>query len=82
MDSDSEQPATKAQAAEPEPNKPVLKAERVDPGTTQRVMRAQPVEPTPQPKEIRRAKPVYPADEIPNDEILKATPPPAADFDD
>jgi hypothetical protein len=45
-------------------------------------MRAQPVEATPPPKEIRRARPVYPTDEIPSDQILKATPPPAADIDE
>jgi hypothetical protein len=45
-------------------------------------LKAQPVDPTPEPKEIRRAKPVYPTDEISGDQILKTTPPPPADLGD
>jgi len=45
-------------------------------------LKAQPVDPTPQPKEIRRAKPVYPTDQIPSDQILRPSPPPPADLGD
>ena len=31
---------------------------------------------------VRRAQPVHPADEIPSDQILRSTPPPAADLGD
>jgi penicillin-binding protein 1A len=79
---DPTKPVLKAQAIEPDPNKPVLKAEPVEPDATKPIPKAQPVEPTPQPKEIRRAKPVHPADEIPSDQILKTTPPPPADLGD
>jgi len=81
IEPDPDKPVAKAQV-EPDPNKPVLKAEPVEPESTKRIPRAQPVEPTPQPKEIRRAQPVHPADEIPSDQILRSTPPPAADLDD
>jgi len=80
---DPSKPILKARPVEPEETKPILKAEAVEPDSTKPVLKAQPVEPTPaKPKEIRRAKPVHPTDEIPNDQILKVTPPPAADFGD
>ena len=80
---DSTKPVLKAEPVEPDPNKPVLKAEPVEPDSTKPILKAQPVEPTPQkPKEIRRAQPVHPADEIPSDQILKPTPPPPADLGD
>jgi hypothetical protein len=60
-----------------------LKAEPVELDPAKPVLKAQPVEPTaPKPKEIRRAQPVHPADEIPDDQILKVTPPPPADLGD
>jgi hypothetical protein len=79
---DPTKPILKAQPVEPDPNKPVLKAEPVEPDSNKPILKALPVEPTPQPKEIRRAKPVHPADEIPSDQILKPTPPPPADLGD
>jgi 1A family penicillin-binding protein len=79
---DPTKPVLKAQAVEPDPNKPVLKAEAVSPDSSKPILKAQPVEPAQQPMEIRRAKPVHPADEIPDDQILKSTPPPAADLGD
>jgi hypothetical protein len=80
---DPTKPILKAQPIEPDLNKPVLKAEPVELDPTKPILKAQPVEPTPQkPKEIRRAKPVHPADEIPDDQILKTTPPPPADLGD
>ena len=59
---DPTKPVLKAQPVEPDPNKPILKAEAVDPDSNKPILRAVPVEPTP--KEIRRAKPVNPTDEI------------------
>lgn len=79
---DPTKPVLKAEPVELDPTKPILKAERVEPDSTKPVLKAEPVEPTPEPKEIRRAKPVHPADEIPGDQILKTTPPPPADLDD
>jgi 1A family penicillin-binding protein len=79
---DPTKPVLKAQPAGLDPSKPILKAEPVEPNSTKPILRAQPVDPTPQPKEIRRAEPVHPADEIPSDQILKATPPPPADLGD
>ena len=79
---DPTKPILKAQPVEPDLNKPVLKAEPVELDSTKPILKAQPVEPTPQPKEIRRAKPVHPADEIPSDQILKSTPPPPTDLGD
>jgi penicillin-binding protein 1A len=79
---DPSKPILKAQAIEPDLSKPVLKAEPELPDPTKPVMRAQPVDPTPQPKEIRRAEPVHPADEIPSDQILRPSPPPPADLGD
>ncbi|MEY2488917.1 MAG: penicillin-binding protein [Verrucomicrobiota bacterium] len=79
---DPTKPVLKAQPVEPDENKPVLKVEPVEPDSTKPVLKAQPVEPKQQPKEIRRAKPVHPADEIPSDQILKATPPPPTDLGD
>jgi hypothetical protein len=79
---DPSKPVLKAQAVEPDLSKPVLKAEPNLPDPTKPVLRAQPVDPTPQPKEIRRAEPVHPADEIPSDQILKPSPPPPADLGD
>jgi membrane carboxypeptidase/penicillin-binding protein len=77
---DPSKPVLKAQAVEPDLSKPVLEPNLPDP--TKPVLRAQPVDPTPQPKEIRRAEPVHPADEIPSDQILKPSPPPPADLGD
>jgi penicillin-binding protein 1A len=79
---DPTKPVLKARPAEPEAEKPVLKAEPIEPDSTKPVLKAEAVEPTPQPKEIRRAKPVHPSDEIPSDQILKPTPPPPADLGD
>jgi 1A family penicillin-binding protein len=79
---DPSKPVLKAKPVEPDETKPVLKAEPVEPDSTQPIPKAQAVEPTPGQKEIRRAKPVHPADEIPSDQILKTTPPPPADLGD
>jgi penicillin-binding protein 1A len=80
---DPTKPVLKAKPVEPDETKPIPKAEPVEPDSTKPILKAQPVEPTPQkPKEIRRAKPVHPADEIPDDQILKPTPPPPADLGD
>ena len=79
---DPTKPVLKAQPVEPDLSKPVLKAEPDLPDPTKPVLKAQPVDPTPQPKEIRRAEPVHPADEIPSDQILKPSPPPPADLGD
>jgi hypothetical protein len=59
-----------------------LKAERVEPEATKPVLRAEAVTPTPSPKEIRRAERVRPSDQIPDDSILRSTPPPASTPDD
>jgi hypothetical protein len=77
---DPTKPILKAQPVEPDETKPILKAEPVEPDSTKPILKAQPVEPTP--KEIRRAKPVHPTDEIPGDQILKPSPPPPADLGD
>ena len=79
VEADPDEPIAKA-PVELDPDKPVLKAEPVEPDSTKRIPRAEPVEPAAPPKEIRRAKPVHPADEIPSDQILRSTPPPAADL--
>ena len=79
---DPTKPVLKAQAVEADPNKPAPKEDPNLPDPSKPVLRAQPVDPTPQPKEIRRAEPVHPADEIPSDQILKATPPPPTDLGD
>jgi penicillin-binding protein 1A len=79
---DPTKPVLKAEAVTPT-DKPVLKAERVEPEETKPVLRAEPVTPTPSPqKEIRRAERVRPSDQIPDDSILRATPPPASTPDD
>jgi penicillin-binding protein 1A len=79
---DPTKPVLKAEAVTPA-DKPVLKAERVEPEETKPVLRAEPVTPTPSPqKEIRRAERVRPSDQIPDDSILRATPPPASTPDD
>ncbi len=78
VEPDATKPAPKAEAVESPSEKPVLKAERVEPESTKPVLRAEPVTPTP-PKEIRRAEPVRPSDEIPEDSILRPTPPPPSD---
>jgi penicillin-binding protein 1A len=76
---DPSKPVLKAKPVEPDETKPVLKAEPVELDSTKPILKAVPVEPTsPTPKEIRRAQPVHPADEIPSDQILKVTPPPPA----
>ena len=77
---DPTKPVLKAEAVESPTDKPVLKAERVEPEETKPVLRAEPV--TPAPKEIRRAEPVHPSDEIPEDSILRPTPPPASTPDE
>jgi hypothetical protein len=79
---DPSKPVLKAKPVEPDETKPVLKAEPVEPDSAKPIPRAEAVSPTPGSKEIRRAKPVHPADEIPNDQILKPTPPPPADLGD
>jgi 1A family penicillin-binding protein len=63
----------------PDPSKPVLRAKAVESPLSKPML-----EPNPDPheKEIRRAQPVHPTDEIPADQILKATPPPPADLDE
>jgi len=75
---DPTKPVLKAQAIDPDSTRPISKAETVELDPTKPILRAQPVEP----KEIRRAEPVHPADEIPSDQILKPTPPPPADLGD
>jgi hypothetical protein len=77
---DPTKPVLKAEAVESPTDKPVLKAERVEPEETKPVLRAEPVTPTQ--KEIRRAEPVHPSDEIPEDSILRPTPPPASTPDE
>ncbi len=65
----------------PDPSKPILKAEPVNPGAP-----VTPVTTIPQatpgatPVEVRRAEAVRPMDQVPNDSILKPTPPPAMDL--
>jgi 1A family penicillin-binding protein len=79
---DPTKPVLKAEPVESPSEKPVLKAERVEPESTKPVLRAEPVTPTPSPKEIRRAEPVHPSDEIPEESILRPTPPPASEPDE
>jgi hypothetical protein len=79
---DPSKPILKAEPVEPDSTKPILKAEPVEPDSTKPILKALPVDPTPQPKEIRRAEPVHPADEIPTDQILRPSPPPPADLGD
>ena len=79
---DPTKPVMKAEPVVPDPTKPVLKAEPVGPDPSKPVLRAEPVTPTPAPKEIRRAQPVHPSDEIPSEQIIKPTPPPPADLGD
>jgi hypothetical protein len=79
---DPTKPVMKAEPVESPTEKPVLKAERVEPEETKPVLRAEPVTPVASPKEIRRAEPVHPSDEIPEDSILRATPPPASTPDE
>jgi len=81
---DPSKPVLKAKPVDPEETRPAPKAEAVEPPSTKPIPKAERVEqtPAPQKKEIRRAKPVHPADEIPRDQILKPTPPPPADLGD
>ena len=79
---DPTKPVMKAEPVESPAEKPVLKAEKVEPEETKPVLRAEAVTPTPSPKEIRRAEPVHPSDEIPEDSILRPTPPPASTPDE
>ncbi|HZE56977.1 MAG TPA: PBP1A family penicillin-binding protein [Chthoniobacterales bacterium] len=79
---DPTKPVMKAEPVESPTEKPVLKAERVEPEENKPVLRAEPVTPTSSPKEIRRAEPVHPSDEIPEDSILRPTPPPASTPDE
>ena len=65
---------TAAENGLPDPTKPVLKAQPVTPADKP------PVEQTP--VEIRRAQPVRPMDQVPDADILKATPPPSLDLGD
>jgi 1A family penicillin-binding protein len=80
---DPTKPVLKAEAVATPSEKPVLKAERVEPETTKPILRAEAVTPTPaprnSPKEIRRAEPVHPSDEVPEESILRSTPPPASE---
>ena len=69
----TEQPAgTAAENGLPDPTKPVLKAEPVMPADRPSLQQT--------PIEIRRAQPVRPMDQVPNDQILKPTPPPSLDL--
>src|SRR5436190_5153304 len=79
---DPTKPVLKAEPVESPTEKPVLKAERAEPGETKPILRAEPVTPTPSSREIRRAEPVHPSDEIPEDTILRPTPPPASTPDE
>jgi hypothetical protein len=79
---DPTKPVMKAEAVESPTEKPVMKAERVEPEQNKPVLRAEPVTPSASPKEIRRAEPVRPSDEIPEDSILRPTPPPASTPDE
>jgi penicillin-binding protein 1A len=79
---DPTKPILKAQPADPDGNKPNVKTEPGELDPTKPILKAQPVDPTPQPKEIRRAEPVRPADTIPDDQLIKPSPPPASDFGD
>jgi penicillin-binding protein 1A len=80
---DPTKPVLKAEAVETPTDKPVMKAERAGPEEIKPVLRAEPVTPTPSPqKEIRRAERVRPSDQIPDDSILRPTPPPASTPDD
>jgi penicillin-binding protein 1A len=79
---DPTKPVLKAEPVETPADKPVLKAERVSPVETKPVLRAEAVTPTPPPKQIRRAEAVHPSDEIPEDSILRPTPPPASTPDE
>ncbi|MFL6521313.1 MAG: PBP1A family penicillin-binding protein [Chthoniobacterales bacterium] len=79
---DPTKPVMKAEAVETPAEKPVLKAEPVEPEEKKPVLRAEPVTPTPARKQIRRAEAVHPSDEIPEDSILRSTPPPASTPDD
>jgi penicillin-binding protein 1A len=79
---DPTKPVMKAEPVESPTEKPVLKAERVEPEENKPVLRAEPVTPGASPKEIRRAEPVRPSDEIPEDSILRPTPPPASTPDE
>jgi penicillin-binding protein 1A len=79
---DPTKPVLKAEPVETPADKPVLKAEPVEPEERKPVLRAEPVTPTPSPKQIRRAEAVHPSDEIPEDSILRSTPPPASTPDD
>jgi penicillin-binding protein 1A len=80
---DPTKPVLKAEAVETPSEKPVMKAERVEPDADKPVMRAEAVTPTPgprnSPKEIRRAEPVHPSDEVPEESILRPTPPPPSE---
>ncbi|MEY2506398.1 MAG: penicillin-binding protein [Verrucomicrobiota bacterium] len=80
---DPTKPVLKAEAVETPTDKPVMKAERAGPEETKPVLRAEPVTPTPLPqKEIRRAERVRPSGQIPDDSILRPTPPPSSTPDD
>lgn len=81
VEPDPTKPAPRAEAVASPTTKPVLKAEPVVPDSNKPVLRAEPVTPTP-PKQIRRAEPVHPSDQIPDEDILKPTPPPSSDFSD
>jgi hypothetical protein len=63
-----EKPAEEATSGFPDPTKPVLKA--------------QAVQPEEKPVEVRRAQPVRPIDEVPDETILKSEPPAPIQFGD
>ena len=63
-----EKPAEEATGGFPDPTKPVLKA--------------QAVQPEEKPVEVRRAQPVRPIDEVPDETILKSEPPAPIQFGD
>ena len=58
----------------PDPTKPVLKAQPVTPADRAAAAAEQ------TPVEIRRAEPVRPMDQVPQEQILKSTPPPTLDL--
>jgi 1A family penicillin-binding protein len=70
----------------PEPEKQTAEKPKSDnraPSSSEPILKALPVEPEEQePIEIRRAEPVRPLDEVPDDSLLKAATPPPADLGD
>jgi penicillin-binding protein 1A len=76
----SVKPSVKPQ---PEPEKEVAKIDNQTPESVAPIKKAIPVEPQEEkPVEIRRAEPVGPLDEVPDDSLLKAETPPPTDVGD